>query len=128
MCVGDWRLGSRIRSSVHHHTLGIGAAYTLPANAQRVGVAFWGTQASTVAGTWGTISIGGVEIARLGASVRHKFWTIQENGDLVTKQMVYTAGGAGDELSVHEFFLPQEFLAAAYEQFVSEYSEWLKRY
>lgn len=96
---------------------------TLTANRQRVGVTV-----STLLYTENplervTIAAGGAVVISLIASNNRIHMPITEYGDLPMRELTITAGAGGALIGVIEYFMPEEYLAAAQDRFNSEYGK-----
>lgn len=125
MCLQDWRLGRFIRS-VPHPLSGVGVSILLTANPQRVGLLATIAQGPAVGTDSLAIIVDSKTIFSVDANAdSHFFATIATHGDLPMKAISILANMGALNVSVTEFFLPEEYLAAAMEQFKSEYGQWL---
>lgn len=123
MCVGDWRLGRLVRSVVSNQSISAGVNAVLAANRQRVGVLVSMGGSATIAATMTTrIQVDGLDVCFLGSGQLSRLFTVQESGDLPTKQFTIVRGNIDFTACFVEFFLPEEVLSAGIEQFRSQFT------
>src|SRR3972149_4559685 len=117
MCVGDWRLGSLVRSVTVANSILTTASISIPANSSRVAITF--VINGTAVTNNGSLFVDGVQIGTIAppaASLRH--FTMLEHGDLPTKGWSFTNIGPGTViLTVVEYFLPKSIITAGLEEF-----------
>lgn len=118
MCVGDWRLGRLIRSVGTSYNLAAAATFTVKPSLQRVGFLIHDVNA-------GTLTFPDGQQMQFGSFANWVDLSILRHGDLVTKQIIITAGGSGLGQGFTEFFMPEDYLTAALEAFKHEYKQYL---
>ena len=127
MCLQDWRLGRFIRS--YGRTISFGSALpaVIPANPQRVAFYVTTTDPTTGASMDGTVSFGGVTVYQFGGFTASGVASLLTHGDIVTKRLDVTSLTAGPaNISITEWTLPEEYLAAGMEEWKSQYSKLLR--
>jgi len=117
MCISDWRIGRLIRSVSSTQTPGIGASATLPRNPQRVGLLISAQSTLAISTHYPIISVAGVVISWMRNGDNAMMFTMQQYGDLTTRDWSVLTPTAATVLSFTEFFLPEEILAAGLEEF-----------
>lgn len=117
MCVGDWRLGRLMRSQTTVQTPGIAGNATLPRNPQRVGLMIGVQSTLAIAAQQPVVSVAGVVVLWMRAGENHAMFTMLEHGDLTTRDWSVLTPAAATPISFTEFFLPEEVIAAALEEF-----------
>lgn len=117
MCIGDWRLGRLIRTNAYSQTPGIGGTYTVRANPQRVGLTIQSFQTTTILVQSPSIAVDNVTVVFLPPTNTIFHCTFLAYGDLPTRKFDITTPGAATVLGIIEYTLPEEFIAAALEEF-----------
>lgn len=117
MCIGDWRLGRLIRTNAYTQTPGIGGTYTVRANPQRVGLTIQSFQTNTVIGQSLSIAVDNVTVLFLPPTSTIFHCTFLSHGDLPTRKFDITTPGTATVIGIIEYTLPEEFIAAALDEF-----------
>lgn len=120
MCISDWRLGRLIVSQAKAWSIADASTLVLPSNRQRVGLLLsHNTILTATAGYIATfehgtvLAINGIKLDRM--------LTIVEHGSLVQERVTISQGSASVAGTFTEFLLPEEYLSAGLDQFISEY-------
>jgi len=121
MCINDWRAGRLITSQFNSFDISA-VATTIRPNRQRVGIIISAAEALTGADIV-PITIGGILVDALGAfNVSRIKWTLDSDGDVPTRQFVIGPGAGVALVGVIQLFMPESYLAAGVDQFISEYA------
>jgi hypothetical protein len=120
MCINDWRAGRLVRHTITTGDLSV-AAITIPANQQRVGLFFSPTTTLTAAGIVG-IAVDGIATFIISGFAPLLHLSLDRHGDLPTRKFTVSSIASVSGFAVVEFFMPESYLAAGLEQFVSEYA------
>lgn len=122
MCIGDWRLGTLIRTQVTTVSLAVASTIITP-NAERVGIMF---KVGTLAGgAVPELSVDGVLLGNflVGFSPPAFDFTLATHGDLPTRQFTITNGVGTATIGVLEMFMPQSYITAGLNEFKREYPD-----
>jgi len=122
MCVGDWRLGSIIRSVPRSLSLTNAQTLTLGKNSERVGVAIMSNVQS--GSNQLSITIDGVGTFSIGSSTAQTQYkaTLQSDGDLPMRQWILTGASVAAYAGLLiEYFLPRNVIGAVLEEFKRQY-------
>ena len=122
----DWRLGRLIRAVPHPGNSG-SSTISLGRNPQRVGVLISGT-------TLGALDLSNYVYVQIGNLIALKIqqdqWpyliSLPTHGELSTLALGITDAGDAEPVFVTEFFLPEEYLTQALEEFKRSYQPWKK--
>lgn len=124
MCFNDWRIGRLIRTNLIFYSAGSPVTFIIPQNSQRVGLTIYVQDSDVSERVTGTLNepTSTLAIALLDSIVGRYDWNIAMHGDFPTRsyQLVCEVGNTGN-VSVVEYIAPEEYLAAALEQFRTEY-------
>lgn len=112
MCVSDYRIGRLIRYNTQVASVSAAGTMTMLANPQRVGLLICSAIPTIVVSQYITVSIGGNIIAYLFSSAPILMLDIRQHGSFVQQAVLLTSVGATDNLSITEFILPEDYLAA----------------
>ncbi|KKN24600.1 hypothetical protein LCGC14_0893230 [marine sediment metagenome] len=120
MCINDWRAGRLIRTQTRQVDISGGAA-TVTANPNRVGLIIgWGRAASTIQGA--SIAVDGNIVGGVNGVANQYFVTLADHGDLPTKEHIITNVNGSTTIGIVEMFMPEEYLAAGLNEFISHYA------
>lgn len=122
----DWRVGRLIRPIFHPLILD-DTSLVLKQNRQRVAVIvdMLNRDPTQIAGM--TIDIDDASVMMIGGNTGfHRVYSITEFGDIPTRQWTLSPATELSSWSVVELIMPEEYLAAGLEQFISEYARWNK--
>lgn len=117
MCVNDWRIGTQVRAVVHSVVTNGGAA-TLQAHRQRVGVLLSIQQQQLApASDEIAVQVDGVTALTIPDGNCPYLISILTHGDLPTRKLFITNDRDVADIYITEFFLPEEVIAAGYDEF-----------
>lgn len=121
MCISDWRIARlvSVQSTAFDTAAATGLSYG--ANKQRVAIGFYVTSTITVAGNTPIIALDGSNLFKMNIAQQFIEFNFLEHGSLPQRAWSVVAGGAASTGRVIEYFLPEDVLAAAIQQFYSEY-------
>ena len=117
MCVSDWRLGRLVRSQNTQASTAAGTGLVYLPNRNRIGI----TLSLTIGGVSAANSMivtfdnGAIFLITHGNPNIHM--TLCTHGDFVNRGFVVSAGAVLTTLTVVEYFLPEEVLAAGLNEF-----------
>lgn len=120
MCLHDWRAGRLIRRQVSTANISI-TPFTIPQDNTRVGLMISVISAMTF-GQAASITVDGVLASGLtiGASVYDV--SLATHGDLPTREHIVSVIAALTDIGVIELFMPEDYLSAGLNEFISHYS------
>lgn len=113
MCFQDWRIGRLIRTKSTALSITSATPATIAANPQRVAITFSGvaTAGTLLVAPFDTPQSAGAAVIALGFEPWHV--TLQNNGDLPTKQFTVSHTGIGTVIGGYIEYLAPEWLIAA---------------
>lgn len=120
MCIGDWRLGRLIRHEWVTFDPAVGNR-TFPANKQRVGIGFSGQTSSNLTQNISLQWDFSLTVMFLPEIAGMLLFTLETHGDLPTREWIVRQDSNVDLVTVTQFFLPENVLAAGIEEFYSKY-------
>lgn len=120
----DWRVGRLVRTNVLPSLFG-GGTMTIPKNQQRVGLLITGGQTDNTFIPWVNVTIDTGTIFPLSfAQNSTQLWLLTTHGDFPTHGFTIVNSFANCVIGAIEFVMPENYLAAGLEQFISEQSKW----
>ena len=117
MCINDWRLGRYMRTSFRVLSSIDVAPLVVPSSRQRCGILFNIQTIAELGGAAMTIQVDGVTLLHQTLFQESRILTLDKDGDIPTREFTCIVNSAvAINIGVTEFFLPEEYLEAGYNQ------------